>query len=83
MSEEVKEECQYCIKYKTMYCPNSNECYSLPNLPHFMTKLDTLKQLQAHKEKEDKLREYLNECERAEESPYRTLIEQILDGSDE
>lgn len=39
-----KEECDYCVKRKTMYCPNSNECYSLDNLPYFQTKLDVLKE---------------------------------------
>lgn len=39
-----REECDYCIKHKTMYCPNSSECYSLGNLPNFKTKLDILKE---------------------------------------
>ena len=39
-----KEECNYCVKRKTVYCPNSNECYSLDNLPYFQTKLDVLKE---------------------------------------
>lgn len=39
-----REECDCCIKHKTMYCPNSSECYSLGNLPNFKTKLDILKE---------------------------------------
>ena len=45
-----KEECDYCVKRKTIYCPNSNECYSLDNLPYFQTKLDVLKENQKYKE---------------------------------
>lgn len=45
-----KEECNYCVKRKTVYCPNSNECYSLDNLPYFQTKLDILKENKELKE---------------------------------
>lgn len=40
----ARKECDYCINHKTMYCPNSSECYSLDNLPNFRTNFDVLKE---------------------------------------
>ena len=59
-----REECKYCIKRKTEFCPNSEKCYSLDYLPYFQTKLDVLKENQKLKkqleEKNNKLNSILD-----------------------
>ena len=65
---DKKEECKYCIKHKTMYCPNSSECYSLNNLPHFKTNFDILRE-------NDTLNKGINEL--IEEYTNRLNIKQI------
>ena len=55
-----KNLCYECIKRKTIYCPNSNECFSMvEDKPYFQNKNDVLKQLQSYKDREDKAREIL------------------------
>ena len=56
-----REECDYCVKRRTIYCPNSNECYSLDNLPYFQTKLDVLKENQELKKQIEEYQKALDE----------------------
>lgn len=51
-----REECNYCVKRKTIYCPNSSECYSLDNLPHFRTEQDLLRENKQLKEVIEKVK---------------------------
>lgn len=37
MSKEI--ECETCIKRKTMYCPNSSECFNTENKPHYQNRI--------------------------------------------
>ena len=32
------KDCQDCIYYKTMFCPNSSKCYSTEDKPYFRNK---------------------------------------------
>ena len=54
----VKEiECETCIKRKTMYCPNSSECFNTENKPHYQNRIMLL-------EENEKLKEQY--CERTD-----------------
>ena len=35
--------CSHCIKYKTMRCPNSSECFETVDRPAFQDKRDIIK----------------------------------------
>ena len=38
----MNDLCESCIKRKTMYCPNSNECHMLDDRPHYLGKYRAL-----------------------------------------
>lgn len=50
-----KEECELCIKYKTMYCPNSNDCYMTQNKPYYQNRIMLLEENQQLKERYENL----------------------------
>lgn len=50
-----KEECELCIKYKTMYCPNSSECYMTQDKPYYQNRIMLLEENQQLKEKVNQL----------------------------
>lgn len=35
--KQIERKCDNCKRQHTRYCPNSSECFSLPNLPYFET----------------------------------------------
>ena len=41
-----KEECELCIKYKTLYCPNSSECYMTQDKPYYQNRIMLLEENQ-------------------------------------
>ena len=50
-----KEECELCIKYKTMYCPNSSECYMTQDKPYYQNRIMLLEENKQLKEKVNQL----------------------------
>ena len=67
--------CENCIKYKTIYCPNSDECLARENKPFYedkytiLTRKDVLEEIlidlqqenQKYKEVIDNIKYYLEE----------------------
>ena len=39
-------ECESCVKRKTMYCPNSVECYETENKPYWQNRIMLLEENQ-------------------------------------
>lgn len=56
-------ECETCIKRKTMYCPNSSECFNTENKPHYQNRIKLL-------EKSQKLEHNWNELKKWVQSQY-------------
>ena len=48
MNKEI--ECETCIKRKTMYCPNSSECFNTENKPHYQNRIMLLEENKKLKE---------------------------------
>lgn len=42
----MKRECETCIKRKTMYCPNSSECFNTENKPYYQNRIMLLEENQ-------------------------------------
>lgn len=42
----IRKDCDDCIKRKTMYCPNSNECYNTFEKPFYLNNIKALDQLE-------------------------------------
>lgn len=42
-------ECETCIKRKTMYCPNSSECFNTKNKPYYQNRIMLLEENQSLK----------------------------------
>ena len=42
----IIKDCDNCIKRKTMYCPNSKECYNTFEKPFHLNNIEALVQLQ-------------------------------------
>lgn len=51
-------ECETCIKRKTMYCPNSSECFNTENKPYYQNRIMLLEEIQELKKQ---LEEYKND----------------------
>lgn len=47
----MDNECELCIKRKTMFCPNSNECYETKEKPFYQNRIMLLKENQQLKAK--------------------------------
>lgn len=63
-------ECETCIKRKTMYCPNSSECFETKDKPYYQNRIMLLeenKQLKKTNENTTKIylntSKYCSECE--------------------
>lgn len=50
-------ECESCVKRKTMFCPNSIECYETENKPYWQNRIMLL---QENKELQEKINTYEN-----------------------
>ena len=54
-------ECESCVKRKTMYCPNSSECYETEIKPYWQNRIMLLEENNQLKEQKKKLRSWLEE----------------------
>lgn len=57
------EECETCIKRKTVYCPISIECMATDDKPYYQNRIMLLEENQQLKDNWNKLREWLKEYE--------------------
>ncbi len=57
----MKRECETCIKRKTMYCPNSTECYDTSDMPYYQNRIMLLEENKKLKDDWNKLKEYIRE----------------------
>lgn len=53
----MKRECETCIRNKTMYCPNSNECMTTDDKSYYQNKIMLLEE---NKQLKEELEEYKN-----------------------
>ena len=74
-------KCPNCGWSKTYEIDKSNSYNLLIEVSNENERL--FYQLQAHKDKEEKLREYIYKCENRDEDAHNEKLLQILDGSDE
>jgi hypothetical protein len=74
-------KCPNCGWSKTYEIDKSNSYNLLIEVSNENERL--FYQLQAHKDKEEKLREYNYKCENRDEDAHNEKLLQILDGSDE
>lgn len=51
IKDEVENDCYYCIKRGTQYCPKSSECYDTKYKPSFRTKELALREIECLKER--------------------------------
>lgn len=51
----MKRECESCIKRKTPYCPNSDECMIIEDMPYYQNRIMLLEENKQLKEKVNKL----------------------------
>lgn len=70
----MKRECEICIKRKTMYCPNSTECYDTSDMPYYQNRIMLL-------EENKQLKEKINKAIRILEIQIEVIKEQPSDNS--
>lgn len=71
----MKALCESCIKRKTLYCPNCNECYSIENKPQWLGNYQALQEI-------ERLNNIINELEKCITSHYiygHNVVNGILD----
>lgn len=56
----MKRECETCIKRKTMYCPNSSECFDTENKPYYQNRIMLLEENQELKKQLEESKENYN-----------------------
>ena len=54
-----ERECETCIRRKTIYCPNSKQCFATENKPYYQNRIMLLEENQKYKEVINELRDYL------------------------
>lgn len=57
----MKRECETCIKRKTPYCPNSDECMTTEDMPYYQNRIMLLEENKQLKANWNKLKEYIKE----------------------
>ena len=57
----MNELCESCIKRKTLYCPNSNECYSIKDSPQWLGDFQALQEIERLNNIINELENYIKE----------------------
>ena len=56
-----ERECEACIKRKTMYCPNSSECFDTDDRPHWEDRITLLEKYSKLQNNWNELKKYIEE----------------------
>lgn len=56
-----ERECETCIRRKTIYCPNSKQCFAIENKPYYQNRIMLLEENQKYKEVINKAIKYIEE----------------------
>ena len=62
--ERANKDCKNCVKRKTLYCPNSSECFDTLDMPYYQNRIMLL-------EENEKLKMINKEYERLNKEKYR------------
>lgn len=60
----MTKNCENCVKNKTLYCPNSYECFSKDDKPYFQDRLMLLEENQKLKSEIKNLVSLVKNCQR-------------------
>ena len=53
-----ERECETCIRRKTIYCPNSKQCFATENKPYYQNRIMLLEENQKYKEVINKVKQF-------------------------
>ena len=67
--ERANKDCKNCVKRKTLYCPNSSECFDTLDMPYYQNRIMLL-------EENKQLKERVDYLERSNNRREDTIIEQ-------
>ena len=56
-----ERECEACIKRKTMYCPNSSECFDTDDRPHWEDRITLLEKYSKLQNNWNELKKFVEE----------------------
>ena len=77
----MKELCESCIKRKTLYCPNSNECYSIEDKPQWLGNFQALQKIEILEQENEILKQNAKNVDKVnlEKMIYKTRCEKAIE----